>query len=318
MRNLRGIGDRISITLPTDKNGLISRKCPNSQCGGIFKLKPGTGLKGTNLPCHCPYCGHKTNMSEFSTPEQIEYAKSVAINQMTNAIQKDLQDWGRELERSTKNSFIKFSVDYKSHPQPIRYYQEKQLETFVVCDVCTLEYAIFGVFAFCPDCGTHNSVQILLKNMELVEKEIGLLSTINDLELVKRLTDDALENAISSFDAFGRATCSAFANKSADSDKARDISFQNISGAHDRVQSLFGVDISNGIKTEEWEFIIRCFQKRHLLAHKMGVIDDEYVKKAKDPQAKAGRIITITVEEVLQLVGLLKTIGTNLFNKMKS
>src|SRR3989304_3148654 len=149
MRNLRGMGNQIRISLPTDENGLTSRKCPNSDCEGVFKVKIGTGLKGSNLPCHCPYCGHKSDMGKFNTPEQIEYAKSIAINQITNAIKRDIQTWGRQLERSTRNSFIKMSVDYKSHPRPIRYYQEKQIETFVTCEVCTLEYAIFGVFAFC-------------------------------------------------------------------------------------------------------------------------------------------------------------------------
>jgi len=318
MRNPRGMGNQIRISLPTDENGLISRKCPNFYCGGVFKVKTGTGLKGSNLPCHCPYCGHKTDMGEFNTPEQIEYAKSVAINQITNAIKKDMEYWGKQLERSTSNSFIKMSVDYKSHPHPIRYYQEKQIETFVTCDVCTLEYAIFGVFAFCPDCGTHNSVQILNKNLELVVKEIAFASTIEDAELAKRLIEDALENAVSSFDGFGRATCSAFADKSSNANEAKEISFQNVAGAQSRVQLLFGVDITNRIKTEQWDFVARCFQKRHLLAHKMGVIDDEYVKKAKDPQAIEGRKITITEEEVLQLVGLLKIIGTNIFDNLKS
>lgn len=91
MRNLRGMGNQIRVSLPTDKNGMIDRKCPNSNCEGIFKVKTGTGLKGSNLPCHCPYCGHKTDMGEFNTSEQIEYAKSVAINQIKNAIERDIQ-----------------------------------------------------------------------------------------------------------------------------------------------------------------------------------------------------------------------------------
>ena len=65
MRNLSGIGNQIRISLPKDENGLTSRKCPNSDCGGIFKIKTGTGLKGNNLPCHCPYCGYKADMSEI-------------------------------------------------------------------------------------------------------------------------------------------------------------------------------------------------------------------------------------------------------------
>ena len=43
---------------------------------------------------------------------------------------------------------------------------EKQLETEVVCVNCTLRYSVYGVFAFCPDCGQHNSLQILDKNLD--------------------------------------------------------------------------------------------------------------------------------------------------------
>jgi hypothetical protein len=317
MRNLRGIGNELRITLPKDENGFTSRKCPNSDCGGIFKIKTGTGRKGANLPCHCPYCGYETDMSDFNTPEQIEYAKSVAINQITNAIQKDVQDWGRELERSTKHSFIKMSVDYRSQPHPIRYYQEKQLETFVTCDVCALEYAIFGVFAFCPDCGTHNSMQILNKNLELAEKEIGLAGTSEDIELGKRLIEDALENVVSAFDGFGRATCAAYANKALDGAQTTDISFQNIEGARRKVQALFHLDLADGIEPDSWRFVVRCFQKRHLVAHTMGVIDQEYVKKTQDPQAVRGRKITLAASEVTRLAGLLKIIGNSLVDKLK-
>lgn len=317
MGNLRGMGNQISISLPKDENGLTSRKCPNTDCGGIFKIKTGTGLKGKNLPCHCPYCGYKADMNNFNTPEQIEYAKSVAIQQIKNAIRKDLQDWGRQLERSTRNSFIKMSVSYKDHPHPIRYYQEKQLETFVTCDVCTLEYAIFGVFAFCPDCNTHNSLQILNKNLELVEKEIAFAGTIEDAELSKRLVEDALENAISSFDGFGRATSFAYSSRASDPDKAKDISFQNIEGARKKVQDLFGFDLASGIVSDDWDFVVRCFQKRHLITHKMGVIDEEYIKKAHDPRAIAGRKIAIVPDEVIKLTELLRTIGENIVDNLK-
>ena len=59
-------------------------------------------------------------------------------------------------------------------PHPIRYYREKKLETEVTCSGCTLQYAIYGVFGYCPDCGVHNSFQILQKNLELVAKELQI------------------------------------------------------------------------------------------------------------------------------------------------
>ena len=314
MRNFRNIGNQISVSLPTDENGLISRECPD--CKSIFKIKLGTGLKGSNLPCHCPYCGWKADLSDFHTAEQIEFAKSIALNQIMQALERDLKEWGRKLENSTRNSFIKMKVDFKSSLEPIQYYQEKQLETHITCDVCTLEYAIYGIFAFCPDCGTHNSIQILNKNMELVQKEIAFANTLDDKELSTRIIENALENTISAFDGFGRATSLAFANKSSDENNAKEISFQNIQNARNRIQTLFGIDFASTINENEWGTIIRCFQKRHLLAHTMGVIDDEYIRKSKDSKAILGRKIIITQDEVTELMNLLKKIGGNLFEKL--
>jgi hypothetical protein len=57
----------------------------------------------------------------------------------------------------------------------------------------------------------------------------------------------------------------------------------------------------------------RTFQKRHLLAHKMGVIDAEYVQKANDPGAVVGRRIRVTSDEVAHAIGLVETLGQELF-----
>jgi hypothetical protein len=42
---------------------------------------------------------------------------------------------------------------------------------------CTLDYAIYGVFAFCPDCGAHNSLQMLQKNFKVIPKLMRLGKT---------------------------------------------------------------------------------------------------------------------------------------------
>ncbi len=208
------------------------------------------------------------------------------------------------------------SMEFKGGHHPIRYYQEKQLETHVVCDACTLEYSIYGVFAFCPDCGLHNSLQILRKNFELVEKEIKLAQDSEDKELAKHLIEDALENAVSSFDGFGRATCLAFSNKASDQDQAKEISFQNINKAKNRVQTLFGFNLASSMDVNQWDFLVRCFQKRHLLAHTMGVIDEEYIKKANDPKAILGRKIVIDADEVIQLTQILGIVGNDLHKNL--
>jgi len=199
-RHLRQLGNR--LTIPPDEDGFTGRECPASDCLGYFKIEFGTGLKGEDLPCHCPYCGHTDSHNRFWTQQQIDYAKSVAINRVAQAILDDLKSL--EFNHPPRGPFgIGVSLKVTGRPHPIRYYREKKLETEVTCDRCTLRYAIYGVFAFCPDCSVHNSLQIVRKNLELASKELALAETV-EADLADYLVADALENAVSAFDAFGR------------------------------------------------------------------------------------------------------------------
>jgi len=173
----------------------------------------------------------------------------------------------------------------------------------VTCDNCTLKFAIYGVFGRCPDCGTHNSLQILSKNLELAKRELALAAT-DDADLAEHLVGDALENVVSAFDGFGREICVQ---------KSADIRFQNLSRARRRVQEAFGFDFADELSADAWDMACRIFQKRHLIAHKMGVIDAEYVQKANDTGAVVGRRIRVTSDEVAHAISLVETLGQRLF-----
>jgi hypothetical protein len=307
MSNLERLGNHFSVPLDTDEDGYIGRECPVKTCLGYFKITPGTGLKDP-APCHCPYCGHSGDHDTFFTPAQIEYAQSVAIRQITDAIDKDFK--ALEFEHKPRGAFgIGISMKVTtSAPHPIRYYQEEKLETKVVCDRCTLRFAIYGVFGWCPDCGAHNSLQILSKNLELARKELVLAETV-DAEMAEYLIGDALENVVSAFDGFGRELCSQ---------KATDIRFQNIMSARRRVQESFGFDFADALDVDAWSIACRLFQKRHLLAHKMGVIDDEYVRKANDPDAVIGRRVRVMPQEVSTAISLIEVLGQRLFKGLSA
>lgn len=317
MSHLERLGNTFSVPMRPDEDGFIGRECPVPECEGYFKIQPGTGLKGTDLACHCPYCGHEGAHNTFFTKEQIEYAKSIVLNQVTGALLKDLKELEFDHQPPRGGFGIGISMRVEGRPSPIRYYREQRLETIVICDSCTLRYAIYGVFAFCPDCGRHNSVQILNKNFELAEKEIDLAKQV-ERDLAEHLIADALENAVSAFDGFGRETCRIHAAKSSNPSRAENISFQNIARAEKYLHDLFGIDLSTCVDLKEWDFAWRCFQKRHLLAHKMGVVDEEYVETTKDPAAVVGRKVSITSEEVVGLIRVLKVLGFHLVNQLSS
>jgi hypothetical protein len=302
VRYLERLPNRFNVPIKPDKDGYLGRECPSRTCKGYFKLTLGTGLKGP-VPCHCPYCGHAGKMSDFVTKAQVEYAKSVVLRQVTDAVRLDLKDI--EFNHAAREPFgigISMKVT-RGAPHPIRHYREKQMETEVVCNQCTLRYAIYGVFGWCPDCGAHNSVQILTKNLELAKKELVLAQAL-EKDLAEHLIGDALENIVSAFDGFGREICER---------KGAEIRFQSLPGAHRRVREVFGFDFADGLAAREWEIACRTFQKRHLLAHKMGVVDDDYVQKANDSGAVVGRKVRVTAEKVDAAIAIIETLGARLY-----
>ncbi len=311
MDHLQRLGNSISIPIPADENGFTGRECAQLDCEGYFKIELGTGLKGEGLPCHCPYCGHTAGHDQFSTKEQIEYATSVAMRKFTDALHKNLKKM--EFDHRPKGAFgIGLSMKVKpGSPPPIHYYREKQLETEVVCFNCTLRYSVYGVFAFCPDCGQHNSLQILAKNLEMVGKMLDL-ATGAEKELAEKLIENALEDCVSAFDGFGRELCRVHATKARNPARSGKMNFQNLEGARTNFLDLFGIDLSADVPPAEWRVAVRGFQKRHLVAHKMGVVDQDYITKTDDVEAVVGRKIGIGIEEVRGLARIISELARRL------
>jgi hypothetical protein len=316
MKHLRKLGSQFSISLPCDAEGLIGRECPVTECEGYFKVQPGTGLKGENVPCHCPYCGRGAGSDKFYTKAQVEYAKSVVMREVSGALLKDLKSL--EFNYRPKGAFgIGISMKVSGQPTAIRRYRESKLETEVVCERCTLRYTIYGVFGFCPDCAIHNSLQILNKNFELVQKLLVVAET-QDPQVAQRLIENALEDCVSAFDGFGRETCRVFAIKTAKPEKAAEIRFQNITAARDRVREQFHVDFASTVASVDWTHILCAFQKRHLLAHKMGVVDEDYLSATGESPSLLGRKVSISAADVCDLVALLHQLGAELFRSLET
>jgi len=305
-RHLQRLGDSFSIPLHPDEDGYLGRECP--ACERYFKITLGTGITEGEPTCHCPYCGHREGQDHFFTKAQIKYAESVVMKKVTNAFTKDLKSL--EFDIKPRGGLgIGMSMKVKSTPMHVRHYSEVELEEEIVCDNCTLRYTIYGCFAFCPDCGRHNSRQILDKNIALARQMLGIARDVGG-DLADQLVSDALENGVSAFDGFGRESCRVHKSKSSHPAKAEKVSFQNLERVRQKLDDLFQVDLSIAVDAQQWDFLTRCFQKRHLLAHKMGVVDQAYLDSTNDSAAVIGRKLAITSDEVNDMLGHLIILGT--------
>jgi len=200
-----------------------------------------------------------------------------------------------------RNQLISIGITVKGKPTPITYYSEKELEEKVECKNCTLQYAIYGAFGYCPDCAEHNSQQIAEANFDLVIKILDLAKELPS-DVKSKLIENGLEDCISAFDGFARERCR---------DRYPKLSFQNIYVAKQKLDES-GISIAEGLDSSEWDFVVNQFQKRHLLAHKMGVVDEEYIKKTSSHPEQLGKKVSITENDVMSLIGHLKVIVANI------
>jgi hypothetical protein len=193
-------------------------------------------------------------------------------------------------------------------PYHLHVYNERDLETNIICGNCTLNYAVYGVFAYYPDCGEPNTLQIFYENIKVIHRTIENAKSA-DPKLAENMIENAFEDCVSTFDGFGRELCNLHRAKSKYSDRIHKIIFQNLDGAKENFKTQFEVDLKQGLTNEEWNVANISFQKRHVLTHKLGIIDEEYIRRSGDYQAILGKKVSITSNDVLILIPIIERLA---------
>lgn len=291
----------IWVGLPTDENGLTGRKCP--ACGDYFKLRFGTGLPISTTTC--PYCRHTADSSDFLTDDQREYVLSVVKRQVAAPM---LQDFLHSLERmayASQRSFIQIRVRTSPISFPLHRYRERDVETQVTCDGCGLEFAIFGVFAGCPDCGELNAWVVFEKSLTVATKRLQLAESLgpDDPEMREALLRDTLVSACAAFDGLGKALRER--NPQLFPAKPPNL-FQNVEALSQVLQGALGRNLADLIGADRAEFLRKMLQVRHLCEHNMGVVDAKFVARVPALAHLRGRKYPLQQGEVENLLSVLK------------
>lgn len=303
--HLNIMNTKIQISFPTDENGYTGRECPS--CEQYFKVKFGTGLPTSQHIC--PYCGYKDEADKFFTQDQVKYLESIIAKSFVEPLIKDFSKSLKRLE--TKNSFIQIKIKTTPHRFTIKHYQEKILQTDIICDNCGLDFSIYGVFSNCPDCGQLNAKVVFEKSIESSIKKINLCNDINIDKLLKNeLQKDALISGVSAFDALGKAL--KVKHDQIIPSKPRNL-FQNIDALNDFLHTTFGKQIADYISEEDFNFLFKMFQVRHIYEHNAGVIDNDFIKKIPEYSMSKGRIYTLADKEIIKFLHIVQSLGTQIF-----
>ncbi len=286
--------EEIQIAFELDDKGMVGRQCPATDCERYFKLKPGTGLN-TDVT-QCPYCGNKSPSGDFLTTDQREYAISVAAREIVGPL---IKQFARSVERQNRRQtkgLIRLDVSVRYDPVPIHNYVEEQLETEVICDQCGLEFAVYGVFASCPDCGQLNALKVLLSSLETAKKKLALSKDRGlEQDLRRDFLKDALASSIGAFDAYGKALR---AHRAMAGFSARSSLFQDIEMLDAELCAAGMPGVEQLIGTSAWEDMKWFFQSRHVYSHNAGVVDTRFVAKQPTHASLLGRLLPLDATRV--------------------
>lgn len=319
---------KISIPLGEDK--MVGRDCPEDVCSpGYFRIKLGTGLTEQS-DSYCPYCRHKDAPTKFTSQAQGEYAKAIAIGEAKKGIQRMLSQGlglGPSGKKTISGGLISLNMELKmSPPSAAPRLIEEELRRDIVCPNCTLSHSVYGLAAWCPDCGkdiflTHveaemQVVQMMLGDLDRRRQQFGARVAARDIE-------NALEDAVSIFEAIlkviARRQLLARGLQLAEVDEilAKKIAnrFQNIATASEVYQREFGVNLLDCLSEQQRESLAATFEKRHPITHNLGIVDAKYLRKARAGELQ-GRDVRVTSLDVQTALGLASVVLTATYRKL--
>lgn len=306
----------IPITIRSDENGYFDRECPNEDCLYQFKIKMSDWEeKVSDDEVHCPMCGHVDISDKWWTQEQLDPIKEIATSYALNMIQKELDKSFKQLERSTRRNKF-FKITYKPGRRisfinnPIG--QMEEWETEQECPQCGTHYSVIGTAFFCPCCGHDNVKTAMLDSLNSIEKMILSLDEIEQSlvltvgkDMAKDMTRNMLEGSlgdiVSAFQKYADVTYTNISGK-----KVRVNDFQIVEKGSELFKDACGFGYDAWISEIELAKMNQLFQKRHLLEHNGGIVDQKYIDKSGDFSYKVGQRIVTHKSDAIELLDIIK------------
>ncbi len=312
----------IPVTLRSDEKGYFDRECPNEECLYTFKvLMKDWEEKVSDEEVHCPLCGHVDTSDKWWTQDQLDKMQEIAASWAMNYIQKELdKSFGKIAQSTRNNKFIK--ITYKPGKRvsfinnPIG--QSKEWETEICCEKCGTHYSVIGSAYFCPCCGYNSAVNSFNDSLDSIRKMLESLQEMKEMmtkkynldsaeTMCRSLLESSIGDMISAFQKFASCKYEELSGK-----PSRVNDFQIVEKGSQLFDDETGKKYSDWLSAYELNFMKVMFQKRHLLEHNNGMVDQKYLDKSQDNSYSVGQRIIIKDEDAYTLLDILKKLGNEL------
>lgn len=310
-------GFQASLSLPVDEDGFLGRECP--ACEQPFKMNADQWQALPDEPqVVCPYCGEQPeDVNDFMTPDQrerVDAAINALAEQYVHGAFSDMlrQSFGSRPRRTGGGMFsIEMSVDTGS-PPPIRVlpeYVEEKVRRTITCSNCSTIYAVYGASAFCPVCGPRATLATVIEAIEAARTALSLEDLLPEdareqaraIGVFGNVAADTIKRVVTLFEVFARNQFEERVEAHVDAlRKAGRGVFQRLDDADDLFGEHAGLRLSALVGADTWTRLLMTFQQRHVLVHRHGQIDDQYLQRVPTARQRVGQALVVARKEAQQ------------------
>lgn len=296
--------------MQSDQQGMWGRTCP--YCKKYFR----TGhIMGTT---YCPYCAQPGPDLAFLTKEQRAY-----LTAFYDAYAR------AHLER--KNTTLELAK-ITDAVASWHYSEEKQQQHFVCqTDLCGAQTDILGEHGYCPRCGRTNARKLFL---DAIDGELARFETVKNTVTDRReresVWEEMTKNAVSKLEALGkhlRRRLLGYPLTASRRKQLENLNFQQPLVANASLKEWYGVGLLEWPGTEtnpkrivepdDVPFIRKMVQRRHILIHNGGIVDQEYLELSGDATVRLDERIQIRSREAKRFLEVVRQMGMNLLDNVE-
>lgn len=189
-----------------------------------------------------------------------------------------------------------------------------QLE--IECDACLAHFSVIGSAYFCPACGANSVIRTFHDSLRKIRAKRDSEETVrqalsdavgkDEAELTWRsLRETCLSDGVTAFQKYCEELYEPFGN-------APFNAFQRVDKGSELWRSAIGEGYESWLSAHELSSLKVLYQKRHILAHNEGVVDQRYIEKSGDATYKPGQRLVVSKGDVEMLLSLLEKLGSAL------
>jgi thiol-disulfide isomerase/thioredoxin len=294
----------------SDEQGMWGRNCPT--CEKYFRTNHIIGATT------CPYCYEIAPDLAFVSKEQLSYltacydafARAYLHKKSTSVDMADITD-----------------------EKIAWHYSEVKQQFHFVCQIngCKCQTDILGQYGYCPRCGLSNARTVFFQT---VDKELARLeevrSAVSDRHEREKIWEKMTVDAVSQFEALGKHLRRRLLRLPLTSNRRRELQNLNFQQPIDAdrllkqwfdIGTLEWVGTANNPKRQvadpELPFIKVMVQKRHILIHNGGVVDQEYLDRTGDTTLQIDERIRVKSKEARRFLALIRDMARNLMDNVE-